>query len=220
MIRYQTLKKKPVLVAQARKNMMVYLKNMAGYKMNYFKGMSYDQIRPIFEQEYNKVQTLFKKDTNVVKTKPKRVAEETLLQESFKKLRIAQAISSKPVQEQSTKESRELTEKELKKILEIVLVEEIRVEALNTKYPIIDWEILTEESRKYWKIIRSLVKERFTFAVPTEDIERALWVELKRLTSCIFIKRTFHLYADRKGFPFDNYSYGFNAQQRVASRRR
>ncbi|GKE84103.1 hypothetical protein Tco_1557845, partial [Tanacetum coccineum] len=31
--RYQTLKKKPVSVAQARKNMMIYLKNMVGYKM-------------------------------------------------------------------------------------------------------------------------------------------------------------------------------------------
>ncbi|GJW79611.1 ribonuclease H-like domain-containing protein [Tanacetum coccineum] len=59
MIRYPNLKKKPVTVAQARKNMMVYLKNMANYKMSYFKGMSYDQIRPIFEKEYNKVQTLF-----------------------------------------------------------------------------------------------------------------------------------------------------------------
>ncbi|GJS81527.1 putative ribonuclease H-like domain-containing protein [Tanacetum coccineum] len=90
--RYQTLKKKPVLVAQARKNMMIYLKNMAGYKMNYFKGMSYDMIRPIFDQEYNKVQTLFTKDIEVEKTKTKRVAEETLLQESFKKLRIAEAL--------------------------------------------------------------------------------------------------------------------------------
>ncbi|GKB05791.1 hypothetical protein Tco_0833986 [Tanacetum coccineum] len=35
--RYQTLKKKPVSVAQARKNMMIYLKNMAGYKMGYFE---------------------------------------------------------------------------------------------------------------------------------------------------------------------------------------
>ncbi|GJX36804.1 hypothetical protein Tco_0248361 [Tanacetum coccineum] len=50
--RYQTLKKKPVSVAQAWKNMMIYLKNMAGYKMGYFKGMSYDEIRPIFEEEY------------------------------------------------------------------------------------------------------------------------------------------------------------------------
>ncbi|GJY98992.1 hypothetical protein Tco_0516422 [Tanacetum coccineum] len=31
--RYQTLKKKPISVAQARKNMMIYLKNMAGYRM-------------------------------------------------------------------------------------------------------------------------------------------------------------------------------------------
>ncbi|GJR22764.1 hypothetical protein Tco_0971291 [Tanacetum coccineum] len=76
---YQTLKKKPVSVAQARKNIMIYLKNMAGYKMGYFKGMSYDEIRPMFEKEYNKIQTLFKKDTEVEKTKTKRVAEKTLL---------------------------------------------------------------------------------------------------------------------------------------------
>ncbi|GKC44052.1 hypothetical protein Tco_1061774, partial [Tanacetum coccineum] len=84
--RYQTLTKKPVSVAQVRKNMMIYLKNMTGYKMGYFKGMSYDEIRPMFKKEYNKIQILFKKDTEVEKTKTKRVAEETLLQESFKKL--------------------------------------------------------------------------------------------------------------------------------------
>ncbi|GJX34449.1 hypothetical protein Tco_0246006, partial [Tanacetum coccineum] len=102
--RYQTLKKKPVSVAQARKNMMIYLKNMAGYKMGYFKGMSYDEIRPMFEKEYNKIQTLFKKDTEVEKTKTKRVTEEILLQESFKKLRTAEASRSEPIQEQPTEE--------------------------------------------------------------------------------------------------------------------
>ncbi|GJS24475.1 ribonuclease H-like domain-containing protein [Tanacetum coccineum] len=51
---------KPISVVQAKKNIMIYLENMAGYKTNYFKGMSYDDIRPIFEVEYNKVQTLFK----------------------------------------------------------------------------------------------------------------------------------------------------------------
>ncbi|GJY69985.1 hypothetical protein Tco_0472967 [Tanacetum coccineum] len=116
--RYQTLKKKPISVAQARKNMMIYLKTMAGYRMGYFKGMSYDEIRPIFEKEYNKIQTLFKKDTEVEKTKTKRIAEETLLQ---KVSRIKTAEAS------------------------------------------------------------SLVKERFRSAEPTEDKERALWVELKRL---------------------------------------
>nr|GEV09181.1 hypothetical protein [Tanacetum cinerariifolium] len=40
--------------SQARKNMMIYLKNMAGFKMDFFKGMSYEEIRPLFEKEYNK----------------------------------------------------------------------------------------------------------------------------------------------------------------------
>nr|GFA36850.1 hypothetical protein [Tanacetum cinerariifolium] len=38
MMRYQALKRKPVTEAQARKNMMVYLKNMARFKMEFFKG--------------------------------------------------------------------------------------------------------------------------------------------------------------------------------------
>ncbi|GKE00553.1 putative ribonuclease H-like domain-containing protein, partial [Tanacetum coccineum] len=145
---------KPVTVAQARKNMMTYLKNMARYKMGNFKGMSYDEIKPIFEKEYNKVQTLFKKDTEVGKTEKKRVAEETLLQESFKKLRIAEASSSEPIQEQPTGEPKELSKGELKKMIEIVPVEKIKAKGLQVKYPIIDWEIHTEGSRKYWKIIR------------------------------------------------------------------
>nr|GEU90074.1 ribonuclease H-like domain-containing protein [Tanacetum cinerariifolium] len=37
-IRYKDLKRKPMTEAQARKNMMVYLKNMAGFKMDFFKG--------------------------------------------------------------------------------------------------------------------------------------------------------------------------------------
>ncbi|GJW88357.1 hypothetical protein Tco_0163697, partial [Tanacetum coccineum] len=53
MIRYQALKKKPVTVAQARKNMMVYLKNMANYKMSYFKGteayQSFEDMLKAFE---------------------------------------------------------------------------------------------------------------------------------------------------------------------------
>ncbi|GJW70777.1 hypothetical protein Tco_0127694 [Tanacetum coccineum] len=165
--------------------------------------------RPIFEEEYKKVHTLFKKDSEVNKSEKKRVAEESLLQESFKKLRTAQALGSEPFhQEKSTEEPKELSEEDLEKMLEIVQVEEFRVEALQTKYPIIDWEIRTERSRKYWKIIRvgniteayqgfedmlkafdredldtlwSLIKEKFRSVAPTEDMERALRVELKRI---------------------------------------
>nr|GEZ65636.1 xylulose kinase-1 [Tanacetum cinerariifolium] len=51
--RYQVLKRKPQTKAQARKNMMVYLKNVVGLKMDYFKGMSYDDIRPIFKRYFD-----------------------------------------------------------------------------------------------------------------------------------------------------------------------
>nr|GFC73275.1 hypothetical protein [Tanacetum cinerariifolium] len=42
--RYQVLKRKPQIKAQAKNNMMMYLKNVVGFKMDYFKGMSYDDI--------------------------------------------------------------------------------------------------------------------------------------------------------------------------------
>ncbi|GKB71349.1 hypothetical protein Tco_0932761 [Tanacetum coccineum] len=150
------------------------------YKMGYFKGMSYDVIRPIFEEEYNKVQTLFKKDTEVEKTKTKRIAEETLLQESFKKLRTAEASSSKPIQEQPTEEPKELSEEELKKMLEIVPVEEIKAEALQVMvrniteaYQVFE-DMLKGFDREDLVTLWSLVKERFRLAEPTKDMERAL----------------------------------------------
>nr|GEX31170.1 acidic leucine-rich nuclear phosphoprotein 32 family member A [Tanacetum cinerariifolium] len=37
----------------SQKNMMIYLTNMAGFKIDYFKGMCYDDIRPIFEKKFN-----------------------------------------------------------------------------------------------------------------------------------------------------------------------
>nr|GFB66986.1 hypothetical protein [Tanacetum cinerariifolium] len=51
--RYQAMKKKPQTKDQARENMMMYLKNVAGFKMDYFKGMSYDDIRIVFEKHFD-----------------------------------------------------------------------------------------------------------------------------------------------------------------------
>nr|GEU77456.1 hypothetical protein [Tanacetum cinerariifolium] len=60
-LRYQALKRKPQTEEHARKNMMVYLKNMAGFKMNFFKGMTYDDIRPIFEKNFNSIVAFLEK---------------------------------------------------------------------------------------------------------------------------------------------------------------
>ncbi|GJR41362.1 hypothetical protein Tco_1217046 [Tanacetum coccineum] len=49
-IRYHTLKMKPKTMAKARRNMITYLKNQGNFKISDFKGMSYNDIRPIFEK--------------------------------------------------------------------------------------------------------------------------------------------------------------------------
>nr|GFA10391.1 hypothetical protein [Tanacetum cinerariifolium] len=51
--RYQVMKKRPQTEAQARRNMIIYLKNVAGFRLDYFKGMSYNDIRLIFEAMFN-----------------------------------------------------------------------------------------------------------------------------------------------------------------------
>nr|GEZ42834.1 hypothetical protein [Tanacetum cinerariifolium] len=152
--KYQNLKKKLVSIAQAIKNIIIYLKNMVGYKMEFFRRMIYDKVRPIFEREHKKVQTLFKPDKDVEKPKKKRVADETLLQESFKKLKAAEVSGSESTQETPFNDPKEMTEEDVQNMLEIIPVLEFKVEALQVKYPIIDWGIHTEGSRVYWKIIR------------------------------------------------------------------
>ncbi|GKA39395.1 hypothetical protein Tco_0731946 [Tanacetum coccineum] len=44
---------KPKIIAQARRNMVKYLKNQGNYKISDFKGMSYNEIRPIFEKVWD-----------------------------------------------------------------------------------------------------------------------------------------------------------------------
>nr|GEV18052.1 putative ribonuclease H-like domain-containing protein [Tanacetum cinerariifolium] len=152
--KYQSLKRKQVSIAQAKKNMIIYLKNMAGCKMEHFRGMTYDKVRPIFKREYNKVQTLFKSDKDVEELQNKKVVEETLLHESFKKLKAVEVSGSESTQDTPTNDPKEISEEYVQNMLEIVPVSEFKVEALQVKYPRIDWEIHSVGSRTYWKIIR------------------------------------------------------------------
>nr|GEX77817.1 hypothetical protein [Tanacetum cinerariifolium] len=50
--RYQGMKKRPQTESESRKNMMIYLKNIVGYKMDFNKGMTYAEICPIFQARF------------------------------------------------------------------------------------------------------------------------------------------------------------------------
>nr|GEY82062.1 hypothetical protein [Tanacetum cinerariifolium] len=76
--------------------------------------------------------------------------------------------------------SKDVSEEELKEMMQLVPLEEVYVEALQVKHPIIDWEIHSEGKREYWKIIR-LGGHTAVYQPATKDKEKELWVELKRL---------------------------------------
>nr|GEV34238.1 hypothetical protein [Tanacetum cinerariifolium] len=75
-IKYQALNRKPLIEAQAKKNMIIYLKNMAGYKMNYFKGMTYSKIRPLFKKYYSYNQAFLEKVNEEVTVPEKEIEVE------------------------------------------------------------------------------------------------------------------------------------------------
>ncbi|GJS65736.1 hypothetical protein Tco_0680300 [Tanacetum coccineum] len=119
-------------------------------------GLSHRLNKVLFEATVKRVNTftLMKSDDTVPKVivgSSKRSAEEELGEESSKRQKIGEG--SEPAAESKDKESDELSQEQLQQLMIIV----------------------PEEG------MNSLVQERFNSTEPTEDKERELWVELKRL---------------------------------------
>nr|GFA51155.1 hypothetical protein [Tanacetum cinerariifolium] len=85
--------------------------------------------------------------------------------ERFKRkgLRLEQDSTKK------VKTTEEVPEEKLKEMMELIPIEEVYMEALQVKHPIIDWEVHTEGKRSYWKIIR------------LGDVEDLLWTHTQNL---------------------------------------
>nr|GEV19688.1 hypothetical protein [Tanacetum cinerariifolium] len=130
--------------AQARKNMMIYLRNMAGFKMDYFKGMSYDDIHPIFEKYFNSNMAFLEKTKEQMEEEDNRALKRT-----------SKSLKEKAAKKQKLDEEA----KELKKHLQIVPNndDDVYTEAtpLALKVPIVDYAIHTKNNKPYFKIIRA-----------------------------------------------------------------
>ncbi|GJS62111.1 hypothetical protein Tco_0656895 [Tanacetum coccineum] len=104
-LRYHAVQNRPFSKAEVRKNMCTYLKNQGGYKMSHFKGMSYEDIRPIFERVCDQNQAFVPKDSEIEKEVMKRPGFD-LQQESSKKTRGSKkkTLARKRVGEKQSKE--------------------------------------------------------------------------------------------------------------------
>nr|GEY22763.1 hypothetical protein [Tanacetum cinerariifolium] len=141
---YQALKRNPQIEAQARKNMMLYLKYVAGFKIDYFKGMTYYDILPIFKKHF---------DSNVaflLKTKEQMDEEDS---RALKRLNDSQ--EEKAAKKQNLDEEVE----ELTRHLQIVPNDEddVYTEAtpLARKVLVVDYEIFNKNNKPYYKIKRA-----------------------------------------------------------------
>nr|GEW68893.1 ribonuclease H-like domain-containing protein [Tanacetum cinerariifolium] len=168
-MRFQDLKRKHVTKAHARKNMMIYLKNMVGFKMDLFKGMTYSDIRPIFKKLYNSIQAFLEKEEEV--TIQEKRQGESLEQETAKKQRIDEDVE------------------ELKRHLLIVTNDDdyvyTKATPLASKVPIVNYQIHHENNKPYYKIIKVDGTHKLFLSFITllknfekEDLE-ALWKLVK-----------------------------------------
>nr|GEV35741.1 hypothetical protein [Tanacetum cinerariifolium] len=171
--RYHGFKKKPQSESEARKNMISYLKNTEGYKMEFFKGKTYDQILLVFQARFDaNMKFLFKSREEMEKEDKE----------------IIKSINETPAQKVAKR--RKLNEEaqeadNLRGRLEIVPEEDddVFVEAipLAQKAPVVDYQVVMIDNRPRYKIIRADDTHQFYISFTTllknfdrEDLE-ALW---------------------------------------------
>nr|GEU55188.1 hypothetical protein [Tanacetum cinerariifolium] len=124
--------------------MMMYLKNVAGFKLDYFKGMSYDYIRPIFEAKFNSnVDFLLKTKEQIEEEENKalQTINETLAEKAAKRRKLNEEVE------------------ELKRHLQIVPSkdDDVYTEAtpVARKVSVMDYKIIKMNNKPYYKIIRA-----------------------------------------------------------------
>nr|GEU46800.1 ribonuclease H-like domain-containing protein [Tanacetum cinerariifolium] len=202
-IRYHTLQNRPRSVAEVRKSMCIYLKNQGGFKLSHFKGMSYEDIRPLFEKVWDQIHSFVPMNSELGGQRLKRTVQEVERQFTEEEKGKKSDDSSKPTRKKTLARKREggndsqesvkkqkleddTEKKELKAYLDIVSEDEIvmEVESLATKYPIIDWKthVLTEHFM-YYQIIRAdgSSKNYKIFSKMLDDFDRQDVMDLHRL---------------------------------------
>nr|GFC85005.1 hypothetical protein [Tanacetum cinerariifolium] len=125
----------------------------------------------------------------------------------LEKEQVKKQKSSEEAPESKTP-TEEVSDDKIKEMMQLVPVEDLYVQAIQVKHPIIDWKVHSERERNYWQIIRlggssacyqffvdllrqldredlnqlwALVKEYLSIRPALNDKEMELWVELKRM---------------------------------------
>nr|GEU69457.1 hypothetical protein [Tanacetum cinerariifolium] len=154
--KYQTQQRKPLIKKQQREFYTSVLKNQAGWKAKDFKGITLEEIKENFDPVWKQIQDFIpigsKEEAERFKRKGIRFE-----QESVKKLKTIEEV----------KTTEEVLTEKVKEMIQLILVKEVYVEALQVKHPIIDWKHLDREDlNQLWRLVKKTLSIRPASKVP------------------------------------------------------
>nr|GFB67708.1 hypothetical protein [Tanacetum cinerariifolium] len=186
---------------QKREYYMAVIKSNLGWRFKDFKGMTFEEIEAKFDEVSKQIENFIPMGSKEETERLKRRGL-NLEKEQVKK----QKSSEEPPEIETT--TKEFTKEKIKEMMQLVPVEDVYVQALQVKHPIIDWKVHSEGQRSYKQIIRlggsfacyqffvdllrqldredlnqlwALVNEYLSIRPALSDKEMELWVELKRM---------------------------------------
>nr|GEU78709.1 hypothetical protein [Tanacetum cinerariifolium] len=199
--KFQSQQRKPWTKKKKRDYYMAVIRSNLGWKVKDFRGMSFEEVESKFNLVWKQMEDFIPMGSKEEAERIKRKGL-SLEQESAKKQKTSEEVTKE------AKSSDGVPEEKVKEMMQPVPIEEVYVEALQVKHPIIDWMVYTEGQRSYWKITRlggnsssyqffidllkhrgredfnqlwGLVKETLSNIPPISDKDMELWVELSRL---------------------------------------
>nr|GEW95591.1 hypothetical protein [Tanacetum cinerariifolium] len=109
--------------------------------------MTFEEIEAKFAEVWKQVENFIpmclKEETERLKRKGLNLEKE--------QVKTQKSLEEAPKIETSTEE---FTEEKMKEMMQLVPIEDVYVQALQVKHPIIDWKVHTKGQRSYWQIIR------------------------------------------------------------------
>ncbi|GKB25285.1 hypothetical protein Tco_0864686 [Tanacetum coccineum] len=180
---------KPRSIAQARRNMIKYLKNQGNFKINDFKGMSYNEIRPIFEKLWDFNQKFVPMDAEKERTKSpekERTTEKTVEEEDGAQEERKEAVNEptakrkKSIPRKTTRKRQKLEDWKTIVLTETYMYYQVfRGDGSSKNYKILS-EMLEDFDRMDVEQLFRLVKERYSSTAP-EGYDLMLWGDLHTL---------------------------------------
>nr|GEY13462.1 uncharacterized mitochondrial protein AtMg00810-like [Tanacetum cinerariifolium] len=131
--KFQSQQRRPMTKKQKREYYMAVIKSNLGWRFKDFKGMTFEEIEAKFAKVWKQVEDFI----------PMRSKEETerlnrkglnLEKEQVKKQKLSEEAP------EIVTSTEEFTEEKMKEIMQLVPVEDVYVQALQVKHPIIDWK--------------------------------------------------------------------------------